>query len=162
MQSKTLRSFRVGAAAIGAFRALTLEAAATMEANQQATMAYARQPYMRDPGLRERLAQVRVAALVLWGARDRIVNLESGRRFAAGIPGAPLRSCYQSWALSTNRKSRTRCCNSSVASRAHIRIPRHRSNYRVKETPSSGEEEPSSRTVSIARAYRLGEQPIPF
>jgi pimeloyl-ACP methyl ester carboxylesterase len=37
-----------------------------------------------------KLSQVKVPTLVYWGAKDRIIPLEAGRRLAAGIPGARL------------------------------------------------------------------------
>ena len=66
----------------------TPESLAVMAANQTASMLYAGAPFMHDPGLRERLAQIRVPALVLWGANDRIVTPAYGQRFANSIPNA--------------------------------------------------------------------------
>jgi pimeloyl-ACP methyl ester carboxylesterase len=67
-------------------------AAAAQIANQKANMetmrALAGDPYMHDPALRERLADIQVPALVLWGEADRIVTPAYGRAFAAAIPGA--------------------------------------------------------------------------
>jgi pimeloyl-ACP methyl ester carboxylesterase len=61
---------------------------AAMAANQTASMLYAGAPFMHDPGLRERLAQIRIPTLVLWGANDRIVTPAYGQRFANSIPNA--------------------------------------------------------------------------
>ncbi|MFZ1867187.1 MAG: alpha/beta fold hydrolase [Steroidobacteraceae bacterium] len=66
----------------------TPEALAAMTANQNATMTYAGEPFMHDPGLKERLAQIRIPTLFLWGANDRIVTPAYGRRFANSIPHA--------------------------------------------------------------------------
>ena len=66
----------------------TPEALAAMAANQKASMTYAGEPFMYDPGLRERLAQIRIPALLLWGANDRIVTQAYGQRFANSIPNA--------------------------------------------------------------------------
>ncbi len=43
---------------------------------------------MTDPTLLARLASIDIAALVLWGEADRIVDTHYGRAFAAAIPGA--------------------------------------------------------------------------
>jgi pimeloyl-ACP methyl ester carboxylesterase len=64
----------------------TPEAVAMMSANQNALLAYAGEPYMHDPGLKARLAEIDIPALVVWGASDGIVDLEYGRRYAESIP----------------------------------------------------------------------------
>ena len=66
----------------------TPEALAMMAANQSASMTYAGEPFMHDPHLRERLAQIRIPTLLLWGANDRIVTPAYGQRFAGSIPNA--------------------------------------------------------------------------
>ena len=43
---------------------------------------------MTDPSLGERLHDVAVPTLVVWGDSDRIVDPEYGRAFAAAIPKA--------------------------------------------------------------------------
>ena len=43
---------------------------------------------MTDPTLHQRLADVDVPALVVWGEADRIADPDYGRAFAAAIPGA--------------------------------------------------------------------------
>jgi pimeloyl-ACP methyl ester carboxylesterase len=43
---------------------------------------------MTDPGLRGRLAGVRVPTLVVWGEADRIADPDYGRAYAGAIPGA--------------------------------------------------------------------------
>jgi pimeloyl-ACP methyl ester carboxylesterase len=45
-------------------------------------------PYLHDPGLRERLAGLDVPTLVIWGEHDGIASADYGRAFAAAIPGA--------------------------------------------------------------------------
>jgi pimeloyl-ACP methyl ester carboxylesterase len=64
----------------------TPEAVAMMSANQSALLAYAGEPYMHDPGLKARLDEIDIPALVVWGASDGIVDLEYGRRYAESIP----------------------------------------------------------------------------
>jgi pimeloyl-ACP methyl ester carboxylesterase len=64
----------------------TPEAVAMMSAHQNALLAYAGEPYMHDPGLKARLAEIDIPALVVWGASDGIVDLEYGRRYAESIP----------------------------------------------------------------------------
>jgi len=49
---------------------------------------YAWRPHMYNPQLRHWLRRVSVPTLVLWGASDRIVTPEYGRRYAELIPGA--------------------------------------------------------------------------
>jgi len=49
---------------------------------------YAWRPHMYNPQLKHWLRRISVPSLVLWGAGDRIVTPEYGRRYAALIPGA--------------------------------------------------------------------------
>ena len=64
------------------------DAAAAMAANQQTLRVYAGQPFMHDPTLRERLPDLRLPTLVLWGESDRIVTPAYGQQFADLIPQA--------------------------------------------------------------------------
>jgi pimeloyl-ACP methyl ester carboxylesterase len=64
------------------------EALAVMARNQSALATYAGDPFMHDPGLRSRLAGMRLPVVVAWGENDRIVDVEYGRLFAASIPQA--------------------------------------------------------------------------
>ncbi len=67
----------------------TPEAVAALAKNQQTLRVYAaRDAYMFDPTLRQRLAQLSLPTLVAWGASDRIVDLDYGRRLASAIPGS--------------------------------------------------------------------------
>jgi pimeloyl-ACP methyl ester carboxylesterase len=45
-------------------------------------------PYLQDPKLARRLGLVRLPALVLWGAEDRLFSLRYADAFAAAIPSA--------------------------------------------------------------------------
>ncbi|MEU3494317.1 alpha/beta hydrolase [Kitasatospora cineracea] len=45
-------------------------------------------PYMHDPGLRERLSGVRVPVLVLWGESDRVATPGYGAAYAGSFPDA--------------------------------------------------------------------------
>jgi pimeloyl-ACP methyl ester carboxylesterase len=47
-------------------------------------------PYLHDPKLRARLAQVKAPTLVLWGDQDGFIPLAYGEAYAAGIEGARL------------------------------------------------------------------------
>lgn len=47
-------------------------------------------PYMHDPKLPARLHRVRVPALVVWGASDRLIAPAYGAAYQQGIPGAKL------------------------------------------------------------------------
>src|SRR5215470_5348130 len=67
---------------------MTPEVLATMRANQETLAAIAGKPYMFDPTLRARLAEIRTPALVLWGESDRVFTAGYGRAYAAAIPGA--------------------------------------------------------------------------
>jgi pimeloyl-ACP methyl ester carboxylesterase len=61
-----------------------------------AMRALAGDPYMHDPGLRERLAGIDVPTLVVWGEDDRVATAAYGRAYAAAISGARfelLREC---------------------------------------------------------------------
>jgi pimeloyl-ACP methyl ester carboxylesterase len=55
--------------------------------NRTALAAYAGTS-MTDPGLADRLASLKLPALVLWGDSDRIVDADYGRAYAAAIPAA--------------------------------------------------------------------------
>jgi pimeloyl-ACP methyl ester carboxylesterase len=59
-----------------------------MAKSREATARYAWSPYLHDPKLKGRLHRIRVPALVLWGAGDRIASPGYGRAFAEAIPGA--------------------------------------------------------------------------
>lgn len=57
-------------------------------ANFQALGVYGREPGMRDPKLRRRLARVRIPALVVWGESDGVVDPDYGRAYAQAFPNA--------------------------------------------------------------------------
>jgi pimeloyl-ACP methyl ester carboxylesterase len=59
-----------------------------MARSRESTGRYTWSPYMHDPKLKGRLHRIRVSTLVLWGAADRVTELEYGRAYAAGIPDA--------------------------------------------------------------------------
>ena len=61
---------------------------AGMAANMKTLAIYGRARDMGDPGLRARLAQVRVPVLVVWGESDRVVTPDYGRAVAASFPHA--------------------------------------------------------------------------
>jgi pimeloyl-ACP methyl ester carboxylesterase len=48
------------------------------------------QPYFHNPKLPARLARINVPTLILWGASDRLIPVEHGRRYQELIPGAEL------------------------------------------------------------------------
>ncbi len=54
--------------------------------NRAALAVYAEK--MVDPSLRERLREVAVPTLVVWGDADRIADSDYGRAYAAAVPGA--------------------------------------------------------------------------
>lgn len=60
----------------------------TREGNRQALVARFDQT---QPGaLAERVGEIRVPTLILWGGKDRLIPLELGQRFAREIPGSRL------------------------------------------------------------------------
>jgi pimeloyl-ACP methyl ester carboxylesterase len=63
-------------------------AAVAMANNQQTLRVYAGEPFMHEPTLRSRLAQISIPAMIAWGESDRIVDVDYGRRYASSIPGA--------------------------------------------------------------------------
>jgi len=67
--------------------ALPPAARAAMAGNRAALAVYGG-PEMTDKTLRDRLADVRVPTLVIWGEADRIADPDFGRALAAAIPGA--------------------------------------------------------------------------
>jgi pimeloyl-ACP methyl ester carboxylesterase len=69
--------------------ALPDQAKAAMAGNRAALQAYTAAG-MTDPELLGQLSSVRVPALVVWGAADRIYPPEHGEAFAKAIPGAQL------------------------------------------------------------------------
>ena len=77
-------AFRINPAALPA------ERAAAMAANRSALLDYAGTA-MADPGLRGRLAAISMPVLVVWGAADRMIPVQHGRAYGAGIPGASFR-----------------------------------------------------------------------
>ncbi len=69
---------------------LSVAQKAGMAANMKTLAVYGRARDMGDPGLRARLADVRVPVLVVWGKSDRIVTPAYGRAVAASFPNARL------------------------------------------------------------------------
>lgn len=64
------------------------ERRALMAGNGAAMRAYAGDPYMHDPTLRPRLADVAARTTLLWGESDGVVPLAYGRAYAASFPDA--------------------------------------------------------------------------
>lgn len=64
------------------------EELAVMQANVATLRVVAGDPYMHDPGLRERLGEVAIPVLVLWGDSDGIAGPDYGRAYAESFPGA--------------------------------------------------------------------------
>ena len=63
---------------------------AGMAGNMKTLAVYGRARDMGDPGLRARLADVRVPVLVVWGDSDRVVTPAYGRAVAQSFPDARL------------------------------------------------------------------------
>ncbi|MFI5835627.1 alpha/beta fold hydrolase [Micromonospora sp. NPDC051300] len=64
---------------------VTPQQQARQAANRETMRVLVGDPYMHDPKLRRRLARVRVPALLLWGASDRIVTPAYGAAYAAAF-----------------------------------------------------------------------------
>ena len=60
----------------------TADGVATLQANLATLRAVAGDPYMQDPQLRGRLAEVAIPTLVIWGDSDRIASAVYGRAYA--------------------------------------------------------------------------------
>jgi pimeloyl-ACP methyl ester carboxylesterase len=56
--------------------------------NREQLARFAWSPYMHDPKLCHRLHRIGVPTLFIWGAQDRIVSADYGRRYCAAVPGA--------------------------------------------------------------------------
>ena len=63
------------------------QAKALMAGNRAALAEYGG-PAMADPGLADRLPDITVPVLVIWGEADRMIPVEHGRAYAKAIPGA--------------------------------------------------------------------------
>ena len=68
--------------------AISDEEMVTLARNWDSLCLYAWRPHMYNPQLKQWLHRIRVPTLVLWGASDRIVTPEYGRRYSGLIPGA--------------------------------------------------------------------------
>jgi pimeloyl-ACP methyl ester carboxylesterase len=66
------------------------EAAKAMMAGNRAALQLYGGAAMADPGLLGRLPAVDVPTLVVWGEADRMIPVQHGQAYAAGIPGAQL------------------------------------------------------------------------
>jgi pimeloyl-ACP methyl ester carboxylesterase len=66
------------------------EELAVMQANVATLRVVAGDPYMHDPGLRERLGEVSIPVLVLWGDSDGIASPDYGRAYAESFSNARL------------------------------------------------------------------------
>jgi pimeloyl-ACP methyl ester carboxylesterase len=64
------------------------EVQAAQAANGASLQALASDPYMHDPSLRDRLADIAVPTLAIWGESDGIASPAYGQVYAASIPGA--------------------------------------------------------------------------
>ncbi|MGE0746789.1 MAG: alpha/beta fold hydrolase [Rhodospirillales bacterium] len=64
------------------------EAFTALAKNREALTVYGWEPYLHNPKLTRRLHRVNVPTLVLWGANDRLVSADYGRKYAELIPGA--------------------------------------------------------------------------
>jgi pimeloyl-ACP methyl ester carboxylesterase len=60
---------------------------ALMAGNRAALAVYGG-PAMADPGLLDRVPEITVPVLVIWGEADRMIPVEHGRAYAKAIPGA--------------------------------------------------------------------------
>ena len=64
------------------------EAVKALMAGNRAALAVYGGPAMADPGLLDRLPDITVPVLAVWGEADRMIPVEHGRAYAKAIPGA--------------------------------------------------------------------------
>jgi len=64
------------------------DAVKAMMAGNRAALAIYGGPAMADPGLLDRLPDITVPVLVIWGEADRMIPVEHGQAYAKAIPGA--------------------------------------------------------------------------
>ncbi len=64
------------------------DAVKAMMAGNRAALAVYGGPGMADPGLLDRLPDITVPVLAVWGEADRMIPVEHGRAYAKAIPGA--------------------------------------------------------------------------
>jgi pimeloyl-ACP methyl ester carboxylesterase len=64
------------------------DAVKAMMTGNRAALAVYGGPAMADPGLADRLPDIAVPVLVIWGEADRMIPVEHGRTYAKAIPGA--------------------------------------------------------------------------
>ena len=64
------------------------DAVKAMMAGNRAALALYGGPAMADPGLLDRLPDITVPVLVIWGEADRMIPVEHGQAYAKAIPGA--------------------------------------------------------------------------
>src|ERR1700733_9291443 len=64
------------------------DAAKAAMAGNRAALAVYGGPGMADPGLLDRVPEITVPVLVIWGEADRMIPVEHGRAYAKAIPGA--------------------------------------------------------------------------
>jgi pimeloyl-ACP methyl ester carboxylesterase len=64
------------------------DAVKALMAGNRAALAVYGGPAMADPGLLDRLPDITVPVLVIWGEADRMIPVEHGRAYSKAIPGA--------------------------------------------------------------------------
>jgi pimeloyl-ACP methyl ester carboxylesterase len=74
------------------FKDLPEETAMRFARNREALTLFGWAPTLYNPKLKGRLHRIKVPTLVLWGADDRIVSADYGRKYAQGIPDARFES----------------------------------------------------------------------
>jgi pimeloyl-ACP methyl ester carboxylesterase len=85
---------------------LTPEQIATQQANMASLRAVAGDPYMHDPALDDRLADVRLPTPVIWGDSDGIVTPAYGRAYAGAFRRATPSSSSPTPVTATDRAAR--------------------------------------------------------
>ena len=64
------------------------KAAMRVAQHRETTARLCWEPYFHNPALKQRLHRITAEALVVWGAKDRLVTPKYGRAYAKRIPGA--------------------------------------------------------------------------
>lgn len=70
----------------------TPEQAAQQARNREMAARLGADPYLSDPSLEQRLPQIKLPTLILWGAQDRLIPPTHGSLYARSIAGARLQT----------------------------------------------------------------------
>ena len=72
------------------FKSMTVDAVTRFARNREAMVLFGWSPTLYNPKLPSRMHRVTQAVLLLWGADDKVVSVDYGRRYAKAFPNAHL------------------------------------------------------------------------